>query len=164
MVDELRLNSLNIAGQAPLKPANGDTQNFYRQQDIFTQFQQTTKKTKEIEKVYIDVTDDNASKRDKQAFDITARPYNMSGFKVMKNSDMFYTLIDINGDDFTIGVNDRGEEVILYDRTKSDGKVRICSVEEDENGNEYYAIKDDHGNIHKFDKNGKCIESEEEDQ
>lgn len=158
MVDELKLNALNVQGQDPLKPAEGDTQNFYRQQDIFTQFKEHTKQTKEVEDVSVNVTDDNASKRDKQAFDILARPYNMSGFKVMKDSDMFNQLVKINGDDFTIGMNDRGEEVILYDTTKSDGKVRICSVEQDENGNEYYAIEDDEGNVHKFDQNGKRLE------
>ena len=156
---ELRLNSLNMGGDSnPLQPMEGDTKNFYRQQDVFTQFKEHTKQTKEVDNVSVNVTDDDASTRDKQAFDILARPYNMSGFKVMKDSDMFNQLVKINGDDFTIGINDRGEEVILYDRTKSDGKVRICSVEQDENGNEYYAIEDDDGQLHKFDQEGKRIE------
>ena len=160
---EIRLNSLNMGGDnKPLQPAQNDTQNFYRQQDVFSAFKEHTRKTKEIDNVHIDITDDDASKRDKQAFDILARPYNISGFRVMKDSDMFYTLVEINGDDFTVGINDKGEEVILYNSTKSDGKVRLCSVEEDENGNEYYAIEDDNGNVHKFDTNGRCIPDEDE--
>ena len=155
---EIRLNSLNMGGdKKPLQPAQDDTQNYYRQQDIFTAFKEHTKQTKEIDNVHIDITDDDASKRDKQAFDILARPYNMSGFKVMKDSDMFDALVRLNGNDFTIGINDRGEEVVLFDPTKSDGKIKICSVEQDENGNEYYAIEDEDGQIQKFDTEGNII-------
>lgn len=155
---EIRLNSLNMGGDSkPLKPAPGDTQNYYRQQDVFTAFKEHTKQTKEIENVHIDITNDDASTRDKQAFDILARPYNMSGFKVMKDSDMFDALVRANNDDFTIGINDRGEEVVLFDPTKSDGKIKLCSVEQDENGNEYYAIEDRDGQIQKFDTEGNII-------
>ena len=155
---EIRLNSLNMGGDnKPLRPAQNDTQNYYRQQDVFSAFKEHTQKTKEIDNVHIDITDNDASKRDKQAFDILARPYNMSGFKVMKNSDMFDALVKMNKGDFTIGINDRGEEVVLFDPAKSDGKIKICSVEQDENGNEYYALEDEDGQIQKFDTEGNII-------
>ena len=158
--DELKLNVTNISiggSTESLRPAEGETTNFYRQQDIFTKAKEKTMATPEVEDVTMEVTDDGASKRDLQAYDIAARPYNISGFKVMAGSDMYNKFLEINGDDFTLGINDRGEQVMLFDKAKSDGKIKMFSVEKDENGNEYYAIRDNDGVVHKFDKDGKDI-------
>ncbi len=158
--DELKLNVTNISiggSTEYLRPAEGETTNFYRQQDIFTKAKEKTMATPEIEDVTMDITDDGTSKRDLQAYDIVARPYNISGFKVMAGSDMYNKFLELNGDDFTLGMNDRGEQVMLFDKTKSDGKIKMFSTELDADGNEYYAIRDKDGVIHKFDKDGKAI-------
>ena len=148
---ELKLNSFNVLGTTPLelKPED-ETTNFYRQQDIFTKAKEHTKSTLEVDDVYVEVSDEGASKRD-----IAARPYNISGFKVMKDSDMFKKFLEINGDDFIEGVNDRGENVMLFNSTGSDKKIRMFSVEKGSNGLEYYAIKDADGNIFHFDTEGR---------
>ena len=146
--DELKLNVTNISiggSTEYLRPAEGETTNFYRQQDVFTQAKEKTVATSEVEDVTMDVTDDGASKRDLQAYDIAARPYNISGFKVMAGSDMYNKFLELNGDDFTLGMNDRGEQVMLFDKTKSDGKIKMFSTELDADGNEYYAIRDKDG-------------------
>lgn len=156
--DELKLNMVNLSvGSEPLRPADPENANFYRQQDVFTETKERTKATPEIEDVVMHITDDGASKRDLQAYDIAGRPYNISGFKVMAGSDMYNKFLEVNGDDFTEGVNDRGEKVMLFDKTKTDGKVKMFSTELDADGNEYYAIRDKDGNIFKFDKDGKEI-------
>lgn len=158
--NELKLNVANvfIGGHTEsLKPEEAETKNFYRQQDVFSQAKKITTSTPEIEDVIMEVTDDGASKRDLQAYDIAARPYNISGFKVMAGSDMYNKFLELNGDDFTLGMNDRGEQVMLFDKTKSDGKIKMFSTELDAEGNEYYAIRDNDGVIHKFDLNGKTI-------
>lgn len=158
--NELKLNVTNVSfggNTESLKPKEGETTNFYRQQDVFTQAKEKTMATPEVEDVTMEVTDDGASKRDLQAYDIAARPYNISGFKVMAGSDMYNKFLELNGDDFTLGMNDRGEQVMLFDKAKSDGKIKMFSAEKDENGNEYYAIRDNDGVVHKFDKDGKDI-------
>lgn len=158
--NELKLNVANISfgGSAEaLRPAEGETTNFYRQQDIFTKAKEKTMATPEVEDVTMDLTDDGASKRDLQAYDIAARPYHISGFKVMAGSDMYKKFLELNDDDFTLGMNDRGESFMYFDQTKSDGKIKMFSTELDADGNEYYAIRDKDGNIYKFDKDGKAI-------
>lgn len=161
MFDELSLGVYSVKttggdGTVEYKPSIENT-NFYRQQDVFTKAKEKTKTTKEIEDVTMEVIDNNASTRDKQGYDIAARPYNISGFKVMAGSDMYNKFLEINGDDFTEGLNDYGEKVMLFDKSKSDNTIKMFSVELDEQGNEYYAIKDNKGNIFKFDSDGKAI-------
>lgn len=154
---ELRLNSVNISGSKPLIPKKDDniSTNFYRQQDIFNQAKEKTMATPEVENVYMNVSDEGASKRDLQAYDIAARPYNISGFKVMKDSDMFKKFLEINGDDFTEGLNDRGENVMLFNSESSDSKIQMFSVEKSKNGIEYYSIRDADGNVYNFTQDGK---------
>ncbi len=143
-------------GNETLKPEES-TANFYRQQDVFTLAKETTLNTPYIDDVYAYVEDNNASTRDKQGFDIAARPYNISGFKVMKDSDMFKIFTQINGDDFSEGINDHGERVILFDQNKSDGKIKMFSTEQDNEGKIYYAIKDADGKTYKFTEDGKFL-------
>lgn len=155
--EELKLNvtSITVGDKTHnLRPKEGETTNFYRQQDIFTEAKEKTKATPEIEDVEMEIADDGASNRDLQAYDIAARPYNISGFKVMAGSDMYNKFLELNGDDFTEGMNDHGEKVMLFDKTRSDGKVKMFSTEVDADGNEYYAIRDKDGKIFKFDKDG----------
>ena len=153
---EFTLNGYQV-GKETLKPEEGTTTNFFRQQPIFEQAKNKTISTPEVDDVYAFVKNDNASTRDKQGFDIAARPYNISGFKVMKDSDMFKTFVAINGDDFTEGVNDRGEPVLLFNSDTSDGKIKMFSTEQDNEGKIYYAIKDTEGKTYKFTEDGKFL-------
>lgn len=156
---ELKLNVVRFSfGSEELRPKESETANFFRQQPIFDEAKNVTKRTTEIEDVTMEVEDDGASLRDRQAYDIAARPYNISGFKVMAGSEMYNTFLDINGDDFTEGINDRGEMVMLFDSNKSDKQLRMFSTELDANGDEYYAIRDNDGVVHKFNKDGQRIE------
>lgn len=160
MVDngELKLNSFNVSGSNPLVPKEGEglSTNFYRQQDIFTEAREKTIATPEVEDVHVEVTNDGATKRDLQAYDIAARPYNISGFKVMKDSDMYKKFLEINGNDFSEGINDKGEKVMLFDSSKSDGKIQMFSVEKSKNGVEFFAIRDADGNVYHFSQDGKA--------
>ena len=153
---ELSLANYQV-GKENHKPEKDATTNFFRQQPIFTQAKEKTLATPEIDEVYAFINDDDATKRDLQAFDIAARPYNISGFKVMKNSDMFRIFSQINAGDFSEGVNDRGEPVLLFDNNKSDGKIKMFSTEKDNEGNIYYAIKDSDGKTYKFTEDGKLF-------
>ena len=156
---ELKLNSLNFGNknyQKTLKPGE-NIQNYFRQEDIFTEFKKQTRLTPEFEDVQIEINDANASKRDLQGHDIAGRPYNISGFKVMLNSDMYKKFIEINGDDFTEGLNDYGESVMLYDQSKSDKKITMFSEEVTPEGATFYTIKDRDGNVFKFNESGEII-------
>ena len=156
---ELKLNVVRFSfGSNELRPQESETANFFRQQPIFDEAKKITKSTEEIEDVTMEVEDDGASLRDKQAYDIAARPYNISGFKVMAGSDMYKTFLAINGDDFKEGMNDSGEMVMLFNSDKSDRQLRMFSTELDTNGDEYYAIRDNDGVVHKFNKDGQRIE------
>ena len=149
-IPELSLGAYTLSGDVQYSPDGTSGTNYFRQQDIFTKAKEKTTSTKEIEDVTVELTDNNADKRDLQAYDIAARPFNISGFKVMKDSPMYKKFIEINGDDFTIGLNNKGEQVMLFDKTKSDGKVKMFSAEETEDKRVYYAIKDENGNIWKY--------------
>lgn len=157
---ELKLNSLHFEGtnyKKALAPGE-NIQNYFRQEDIFTEFKKQTRSTPEIDDAYIEIKNDGASKRDLQGHDIAGRPYNISGFKVMLNSAMYQKFIEINGDDFTEGLNDYGEKVMLYDESKSDRKITMFSEEVTPQGETFYAIKDNDGNIFKFDEDGNAIQ------
>ena len=156
---ELKLNALHFSGtdyKKALAPGENN-QNYFRQEDIFTEFKKHTRSTPEIDNAYIEITDADASKRDLQGHDIAGRPYNISGYKVMLNSPMYQKFIEINGDDFTEGLNDFGEKVMLYDQSKSDRKVTMFSEEVTPEGTTFYAIKDKDGNVFKFDEKGNAI-------
>lgn len=150
--NEFSLVKFTVGGEAI--PTDETTTNFFRQDDVFTQAKNKTIGTPEVDDVWVEIKDNDATKRDRQGYDIAGRPYNISGFRVMKGSEMYDKFLEINGDDFTEGLNDKGERVMLFDSSKSDNKIKMFSVEEDADHNIYYAIKDANGNIFKFKENG----------
>jgi len=146
------------------KPKSEEDNNYYRSDRILgnignkdrnintvdSEVKVLTQSTEEVEDVYAEISDSDASTKDLQGFDIAAKSFGCSGFKQMKDSEAYKAFLDANSDDFSLN-QVKDSEVALFDKTKSDGKVRLFTSEIVD-GKEVLAIRDKENNIHYFDK------------
>ena len=156
----LNLNTITVNSSK----SNQIGTNYYQNDNVFQKAKNETKNSPAIfgEKVMIEVTNTESSPRDLQVRDILAKYIGgVSGFNNILGSALEKAFVALNKDDFEItGTVDRnGEKYNVYslDYNNADGKVtdgilEMPTLQQDENGNEFYVI-----GTQKFDKFGNEI-------
>ena len=155
----LNLNAVTVNGNKSDRIGT----NYYQNDDAFQRAKDTTKSTPAIfgEKVTVELTNDESLQRDLRIIDILAKYIGgVSGLNNILGSALEKAVYNANKDDFEeMVVTKDGKDYKSYrldyndvDGRITDGILEMPTLQQDENGNEFYVI-----GTQKFDKFGNEI-------